>query len=38
MQYPKNYLQRAYEKVREKGGVCIADEVCFCKRNRVTSF
>lgn len=27
VQYPKNYLQRAYEKVREKGGVCIADEV-----------
>lgn len=27
VQYPKNYLARAYEKVREHGGICVADEV-----------
>ncbi|EDV29075.1 uncharacterized protein TRIADDRAFT_63204 [Trichoplax adhaerens] len=27
VQYPKNYLKKAYELVRERGGVCIADEV-----------
>ncbi|XP_010787517.1 alanine--glyoxylate aminotransferase 2, mitochondrial [Notothenia coriiceps] len=27
VQYPKNYLKDAYKLVREKGGVCIADEV-----------
>eukprot|EP00794_Sanderia_malayensis_P018972 gene18972-20879_t len=27
VQYPKQYLKRAYEKIREKGGICIADEV-----------
>ncbi len=27
MQYPKNYLKEAYKLVRERGGVCIADEV-----------
>ncbi|XP_061732483.1 alanine--glyoxylate aminotransferase 2, mitochondrial isoform X2 [Nerophis ophidion] len=27
VQYPKNYLKEAYKLVREKGGVCIADEV-----------
>ncbi|KAK3524284.1 hypothetical protein QTP70_027008 [Hemibagrus guttatus] len=27
VQYPKNFLKEAYKLVREKGGVCIADEV-----------
>ncbi|KAJ8286635.1 hypothetical protein GJAV_G00041390 [Gymnothorax javanicus] len=27
VQYPKNYLREAYRLVRERGGVCIADEV-----------
>lgn len=27
MQFPKNFLKRAFEKVRAYGGVCIADEV-----------
>lgn len=27
VQYPKNYLKEAYNLVRERGGVCIADEV-----------
>ncbi|XP_037548508.1 alanine--glyoxylate aminotransferase 2, mitochondrial [Nematolebias whitei] len=27
VQYPKNYLKDAYQLVRERGGVCIADEV-----------
>ncbi|KAK5878837.1 hypothetical protein CesoFtcFv8_024212 [Champsocephalus esox] len=27
VQYPKNYLKEAYQLVRERGGVCIADEV-----------
>lgn len=27
VQYPKNYLKEAYRLVRERGGVCIADEV-----------
>eukprot|EP00112_Aurelia_sp_Birch-Aquarium-sp1_P022063 Seg61.3 transcript_id=Seg61.3/GoldUCD/mRNA.D3Y31 product="Alanine-glyoxylate aminotransferase 2 mitochondrial" protein_id=Seg61.3/GoldUCD/D3Y31 len=27
VQYPKEYLKQAYEKIREKGGLCIADEV-----------
>ncbi|KAF3848996.1 hypothetical protein F7725_015493 [Dissostichus mawsoni] len=27
VQYPKNYLKEAYHLVRERGGVCIADEV-----------
>ena len=27
VQYPKNYLKRAFDKVRGKGGLCIADEV-----------
>uniref|UniRef100_A0A3Q1GQ54 Alanine--glyoxylate aminotransferase 2, mitochondrial n=2 Tax=Acanthochromis polyacanthus TaxID=80966 RepID=A0A3Q1GQ54_9TELE len=27
VQYPKNYFKEAYKLVREKGGVCIADEV-----------
>ncbi len=27
VQYPRGYLKRAFELVREKGGVCIADEV-----------
>ena len=26
-QYPKGYLKRAFEIVRENGGVCVADEV-----------
>lgn len=26
-QYPKGYLKRAFAKIRERGGVCIADEV-----------
>ena len=26
-QYPKNYLKEAYKLVRERGGICIADEV-----------
>ncbi|TRY98640.1 hypothetical protein DNTS_005887 [Danionella cerebrum] len=27
VQYPKNYLKDTYQLVREKGGICIADEV-----------
>ena len=27
VQYPKNFLKEAYTLVRERGGVCIADEV-----------
>ncbi|XP_052393921.1 alanine--glyoxylate aminotransferase 2, mitochondrial-like [Carassius gibelio] len=27
VQFPKNYLKDAYQLVREKGGICIADEV-----------
>ena len=27
MQYPKEFLKKAYEIVRENGGLCIADEV-----------
>ncbi len=27
VQYPKNYLMEAYKLVRERGGICIADEV-----------
>ena len=27
MQYPKSYLRKVYEFVRERGGLCIADEV-----------
>lgn len=29
VQYPKDYLKEAYKLVRERGGVCIADEVCY---------
>lgn len=29
VQYPKNYLKEAFELVRERGGLCIADEVFF---------
>ncbi|XP_038131025.1 alanine--glyoxylate aminotransferase 2, mitochondrial [Cyprinodon tularosa] len=27
VQYPKNYLKEAYKLIRERGGLCIADEV-----------
>jgi len=27
VQFPKNYLKDSYQLVREKGGICIADEV-----------
>lgn len=27
VQYPKNFLKDAYKLVREKGGLCVADEV-----------
>ncbi|WAR13621.1 AGT2-like protein [Mya arenaria] len=27
VQYPKNFLKRAFAKVRESGGICISDEV-----------
>merc|ERR1712038_993964 len=27
VQYPKGFLQRAFEAVREKGGLCVSDEV-----------
>jgi 4-aminobutyrate aminotransferase-like enzyme len=32
VQFPKDFLRKAYELVRKNGGVCIADEVfiCFC--------
>jgi 4-aminobutyrate aminotransferase-like enzyme len=32
VQFPKEFLKKAYELVRKNGGVCIADEVfiCFC--------
>lgn len=29
VQYPKTYLKEAFELVRERGGLCIADEVFF---------
>lgn len=29
VQYPKDYLKEAFELVRERGGLCIADEVLF---------
>lgn len=32
VQYPKTYLKEAYELVRERGGVCIADEVVHVKQ------
>merc|ERR1712055_342396 len=33
VQYPRGYLKRAFERVREQGGVCISDEVQtgFCR-------
>ena len=27
VQYPKQYLKEAFKKVREHGGLCVADEV-----------
>lgn len=27
VQFPRNYLKRVYELVRQNGGLCIADEV-----------
>ena len=27
VQYPKDYLKQAYKRVRQRGGICIADEV-----------
>ena len=27
VQYPRGFLRKAFERVREKGGVCISDEV-----------
>ena len=27
MQYPTNFLSKAYELIRERGGLCVADEV-----------
>ena len=30
IQFPKDYLRRAYEVVRESGGLCVADEVRLC--------
>ena len=27
VQYPRGFMQKAYELVRERGGLCIADEV-----------
>jgi len=27
VQFPKNFLSQAFEKVREHGGLCISDEV-----------
>ncbi|CAN9504292.1 unnamed protein product [Ophioblennius macclurei] len=27
VQYPKNYLKEAYKLIRERGGICISDEV-----------
>jgi len=27
VQFPKNFVKKAFEKVREWGGVCISDEV-----------
>ena len=33
---PKGYLKGAYELIRERGGVCIADEVWLV--NRCSSF
>ena len=27
IQFPKNFLKRAFHTVQEKGGVCISDEV-----------
>lgn len=31
VQYPRNYLKEAYQLVRERGGLCIADEVSHTK-------
>lgn len=31
MQYPKDFIKNAYEMIRAKGGVCVADEVNTCK-------
>ena len=30
VQYPKGFLKEAFELVRERGGLCIADEVSGC--------
>ena len=27
VQYPKGYLKKAYEIIRSRGGLCVADEV-----------
>jgi len=27
VQYPKDFMKNAYEMIRAKGGVCVADEV-----------
>ena len=29
VQYPKDYLKDTYRLVRERGGICIADEVTY---------
>jgi len=31
VQYPSDFIKSAYEMIRAKGGVCIADEVSTCK-------
>lgn len=28
VQYPHNFLKRAFDIIHEKGGLCISDEVC----------
>jgi glutamate-1-semialdehyde aminotransferase len=30
VQFPKEFLKKAYELVRKNGGVCISDEVLIC--------
>lgn len=29
VQYPRSFLKEAYRLVRERGGICISDEVSF---------
>lgn len=37
VQYPKEFLKEAFALVRERGGVCIADEVSVDIRERLSA-